>query len=58
MRNVSEKKVVEKIKTHMLCSTFFSSENSAVYEMTRKNMVKPDRPQTTISYGAFLFQAG
>jgi hypothetical protein len=41
-------KVVEKIKTHILCSvTFFSFENRAVYEIMWKNAVEPDRPQMT-----------
>jgi hypothetical protein len=40
-------KVVEKIKTHILWSVTFFSENSAVYEIIRKNMVEPDRPQMT-----------
>jgi hypothetical protein len=36
-------KVVEKIKTHILCLvTFF--ENRAVYEIMWKNTVEPDRP--------------
>ena len=40
-------KVVEQIKTHMLCSvTFFL--NRAVYEIMWKNIVEPDRPQITI----------
>ena len=40
-------KVVEKIKTHILCSiTFFYIR--AVYEIMRKNTVEPDRPQMTI----------
>jgi hypothetical protein len=42
-------KVVEKIKTHILCSvTFFSSENSAVYEIMWKNIVDSDWPQMKI----------
>jgi len=42
-------KVVEKIKTHILCSIIISPpENHAVYETMRKNTVQPDRPQTTI----------
>jgi hypothetical protein len=40
-------KVVEKIKTHVLCSIIFP-ENRAVYEMMWKNIVEPDRPQMTI----------
>jgi hypothetical protein len=56
MRNVSDK-VVEKIKTHSLCSiTFFA--NRAVYEIMWKNMVEPDRPQITIWYGACALHAG
>jgi len=40
-------KVVEKITTHILWSiTFF--ENHAIYEITWKNIVQPDRPQTTM----------
>ena len=39
-------KVVEKIKTHVLCSvTFFFFENRAVYEIMWKNVVERDRPQ-------------
>ena len=40
-------KVVEKIKTHILCSiTFF--ENRAIYETISKNAVEPDRLQMTM----------
>jgi hypothetical protein len=40
IRNISEK-IIEKIKTHVLCSkTFF---DRAVYEIMWKNMVEPDR---------------
>ena len=46
MRNVSEK-VVEKIKTHIVCSvTFF--ENRVVYEIIWKNIVDRGRPQMTV----------
>ena len=45
-------KVVEKIKTHILCSIpfyiFFFPENRAVYEIMWKNLVQRDRPQMTI----------
>jgi len=41
-------KVVEKIKTHILCSWTFFSENLTIYEIVWKNMVEPDRTQTTI----------
>ena len=44
-----KKKVVEEIKIHILCpKTFFFFENRALYEIMWKNIVEPDRPQTTI----------
>ena len=43
MRNISDK-VVEKIKTHILCSITFFFENRAVHEVMWKNIVEPDRP--------------
>jgi hypothetical protein len=47
MRNVS-KHVLEKIKTHFVCSvSSFSLENGAVYE-TSKKVQESDRPQTTV----------
>jgi hypothetical protein len=39
-------KVVQKIKTHNLCSVTF--ENPAVYEITWENIVERGRPQMTI----------
>jgi hypothetical protein len=47
MRNVSDGSCREKQNAHFL-SNQFSSENSAVYEIMWKNMVEPDRPQTTL----------
>jgi len=39
-------KVVEKIKTSILCSvTFFLFENRTVYEIMWKNIIEWDRPQ-------------
>jgi hypothetical protein len=39
-------KVVEKIKTHILCSvTFFPKVLHAVHEIMWQNMVELDRPQ-------------
>jgi hypothetical protein len=52
-----QKKVVEKIKTRILCSVTFPLENRAVYEIMWKNMVQPERPQMTIQYGAEKMQA-
>jgi hypothetical protein len=40
-------KFVEEIKTHFVFNNFFP-ENSAVYEIMRKNIVELDRPQVTI----------
>jgi len=41
--------VVEKIKTHILCSvTFFFLENRAVYQIMWENAVERDGPQMTI----------
>jgi hypothetical protein len=50
-------KVVEKIKTHILCSKTFS-ENRVVYEIMSKNMVDPEVPQMTSQYGAYALHAG
>jgi len=41
-------KIVEKIKTRILCSETFYSENRAVYGKCGKNMVQQDTSQTTI----------
>jgi hypothetical protein len=45
-----EKKVVEKIKTHNLCSVIFFFENRAIYEIMLKNIVVRSRPQMTICH--------
>jgi hypothetical protein len=45
MRNVSDKSFTG--NQNSLCSILLS-ENPAVYEITWKNMVEPDRPQMTI----------
>ena len=48
-RRIVSGKVLEKIKTHALCSiTIFFLENHAVYEKMWKNTVGQDRPQTTM----------
>jgi hypothetical protein len=47
-------KVVEKIKTHILCS-ITSAENRAVFEIMWKNVAKPDRPQMTVERIRFEF---
>jgi len=41
-------KVVQKVKTHILCSVTFFFENRVVYEIMWKNIVERDRPQMTI----------
>jgi len=40
-------KVVQKIKTHILCSVTFPG-NRAVYEIMWKNIVERGRPQMTV----------
>jgi hypothetical protein len=42
-------KVVDKLKTRILCSMNFFSDKRAVYEILWKNMVERDRPQVTCS---------
>jgi len=41
-------KIVEKIKTHTLCSVTFFFENPAVNEIMWKNIVERSRPRMTI----------
>jgi hypothetical protein len=50
--------VLEKIKTHILCSVtfFFSFENGAVYGIMWKNIV--ERPGHRLQYGACALNAG
>ena len=47
MRNVSDKSCRENQNTHFIINNIFP-ENRAVYEITWKNTVQPDRPQITI----------
>jgi len=44
------KKALEKIKTHILCSVTFFSENFAVCEIMWKNVIEPGRPQMAIQH--------
>jgi hypothetical protein len=58
MRNLSDK-VVEKIKTHILCAmSFFPLKNRAVYVITWKNIVETGRQQMAMwhVYIAFWIQ--
>jgi hypothetical protein len=50
MRNVSDKKAVEKIKTYFTFNLFIYLflENRAVHATVWKNILEPGRPQTTI----------
>jgi len=50
-----EASVVEKMKTRISCSMTFFPKNRTVYEIMWKNMVQPDRPQMTLSYGVVFF---
>jgi hypothetical protein len=47
MRNVSNRSCTENQNIQFMFSNFFS-ENRTVYEIMSKNMMKPERPQTTI----------
>ena len=50
-REVFQTKVVEKIKTHVLCSVYiyiYISENAAFYGTVWKNTIEADRPQMTV----------
>jgi hypothetical protein len=47
VRSVKQK-VVEKTKTHILCSKPFL-ESRAVYEIMWRNMVEPDRPHDNVA---------
>jgi hypothetical protein len=47
-REMFQTKVVEKIKTHILCSITFFFETRAVYEIMWENIVERGRPQLTI----------
>jgi len=55
MRNVSDK-VVENLKTHVLCSVTFSLEYGAIYDRVWKNIVDPDSHRW--QYGACDLHAG
>ena len=50
-------KVVDKIKTHILCSISFF-ENRTVYEIMSKNTVEPQGPQMTSQYAGYELHAG
>ena len=50
-------KVVDKTKTHILCSVTFS-ENCTIYEIIPKNMVETEGQQMTSQYGAYALHAG
>jgi len=50
MRNVVQTKVAQKIKTLILCSILFFSENLAVFEIMWKNVLEPGRPQMTVFF--------
>jgi hypothetical protein len=56
MRNVSEK-LVEKIKTCILCSINFSRKTCGLWD-NMGNMVQPDSSQMTVKYGARALQGG
>jgi hypothetical protein len=43
-----KQKVVQKIKTHILCSAIFILKNRKVYEIMWKNMVEPETTDINI----------
>jgi hypothetical protein len=45
-------KVVEKIKTHILCSITFFRKSHRVYDIMSKNLVATEGPQMTSQHGA------
>jgi len=49
-------KVVDKIKTRILCSMifFFSFENRVVYGIMWKNMVQPERPHGNMAHAHLM----
>ena len=49
-REMFQTNVVEEIRTHILLakSFFLPTESLSVYEITRKNMVQPKRPQMAV----------
>jgi len=54
-------KVVEKIKTQILCSItffFFFPEDRVVYEMMWRNKVELDMSQMTLQYDTCALHAG
>jgi len=57
MRNV-QTKVVEKIKTHILCSTSFPRKSSRLWGNAGKYTAQPERSRETTPYGACAFHAG
>jgi hypothetical protein len=58
MRNILNKSRRENQNANLCSVTFFFFENRAVYEITSKNVVEPERPQTTSQYGAYELHAG
>ena len=48
--------LIDKIKTHLLCSITFR-ENRDVYDIMWKNTAEPDKPQMTIHYSACALRA-
>jgi hypothetical protein len=57
MRNVSYRICTENQNTHFVFNNFFFSDNRSVCEIMWKNMLQPDRPQMTMSYGSCALHA-
>jgi hypothetical protein len=57
MKNVSDKSYRKNKNKHFTFNNF-SLENRAFYETVWKPVVEPEKPQMTLSFGAYAFIAG
>jgi len=57
-REMFQTKVVEKSQNTYFMFNDFSPENHSVCDVVGKNMVEPEKPQTTIKYCACALHAG
>jgi hypothetical protein len=56
MRNVADK-FVEDIK-NIFCVQKYFAENLTFYEIMRKILLEPERPEMTVKHGVCAFHAG
>ena len=55
--NASQKCFRQNQNTHFMFNNFFFPENRALYKITWKNVVQPERPRVTIQNGAWALNA-